>query len=368
MDAFLDFYEKNSARLTGKIKSYNESLMKDSNPLLVPVKEDLADLNAGGKLLRGVITCLGYRITGKNACAFADGAAIAFEIFQSGVLVHDDIIDHADTRRGKETIPVRMRESFDKRGIKPLTGADSLLHISDSAAICAGDLLLFESNMYLAKTYAANKNLGAFIQEFDGIILNTIRGELLDVILPYELEERSRTDKGSSDLLNKSVIDIYHLKTSCYSVVGPLHMGMLLGGAKKPQMADVDSFADDLGIAFQIKDDLLGIYGDETKLGKSVGSDISEYKQTILYAWLKGHAPSYFEKLLELYGKPDISVEELEKVRTIFTDSGAYAYASSKMTACFESARRKLDKLTFLRKSDRKILEYLISYMETRKK
>lgn len=368
MDAFGKFYQSTADRLRGKINQYNEALRQDSDNLLVPVKEGLADLNEGGKLLRGVLVCLGYHMTGKNSCAYADGMAMAFEIFQTGVLIHDDIIDQAELRRGKKTIKTRMEDDLSQRGVRPLTSSDSLAHVSESAAVCAGDLLLYEANRYLIKSYAKNKNPGALLLAYDDIIINTIRGELLDVILPYELQDPSLSEEKSDELLEKSVMEIYHLKTSCYSVVGPLHMGMLLGEADPSDIRKTDDFADELGIAFQIKDDILGIYAEEGELGKDIGSDILEYKQTILYAWLKKHDPVSFHELLKYYGKPELTKKDLMAVRGIFKTSGALSYAERKMADCFEHARHKLSDMDFLRNCDRKILEDFISYLAIRKK
>ena len=177
-----------------------------------------------------------------------------------------------------------------------------------------------------------------------------------------------RIEKACSLLsgTEQSVKEIYHLKTSCYSVIGPLRLGLLLGGADEASMRAMDRFGDELGIAYQIMDDILGIYSEADYLGKDVGSDISEYKQTILYLYVRSQAPEYYEELSRYYGKRQVSVDELEEVRRIFRESGALDYARSVMDACFARAERKLSRMRFVGREEREILKGFISYCRTR--
>lgn len=186
------------------------------------------------------------------------------------------------------------------------------------------------------------------------------------MILPYELQDVSLTEEERLRLLEQSVKEIYHLKTSCYSVIGPLRLGLLLGGADEASMRAMDRFGDELGIAYQIMDDILGIYSEADYLGKDVGSDISEYKQTILYLYVRSQAPEYYEELSRYYGKRQVSVDELEEVRRIFRESGALDYARSVMDACFARAERKLSRMRFVGREEREILKGFISYCRTR--
>ena len=424
-DAFRKFYSASSARLISGTEAYNRILAKEKNPLLRPLFADAADLNSGGKMLRGVLVNLGYRIAGGENEAGSDALALALEIFQTGILIHDDIIDRASLRRGKKTFHVRYAESLRGRGIWPPAAGDSLEGAAASAALCAGDLMIYEANLKIAEAYAGHPRLAEIMAEFDRIVIETIRGEMLDVILPYETQnlplpgtpekpeaghtasaktDSAKTDSAKTDsaktvsaeiasaktdsvrtasankipaenapgknpgILEKSVFDIYHLKTSRYSVVGPLHLGMLLGGASEHELKTIDSLADDLGVAFQIKDDLLGIFAEEENLGKNVGSDISEFKQTILYAYVREHDAEAFRKLLKFYGKKKVTKKDLEAVRAIFTDSGAKAYAEKKMEECFARAGRKLGKAAFLKEEDRAICRGFIDYSGARKK
>ena len=379
MDAFRSFYEETRGRLLKEAEAYNKRLLQEPQPLIAPFFAAMADLNEGGKMLRGVLTVLGYQIACRageaslsQAAAQApdpaagDKAALAFEIFQTGVLIHDDIIDRAVTRRGKPTMTVRYEGVLEERGIEPPSSGDTRARIADGAALCAGDYLITASNLYLAEAYRSHPACASLIAAFDQIILDTIRGELLDVILPCEMADKSGEEADS--LLMSSVNEIYHLKTACYSVIGPLRLGMILGGLDKARMLQVDQMADDLGIAFQIKDDILGIFADPDKLGKDVGSDIAEYKQTLLYAYVRTHAPEAMEKLAAYYGRETVTGADVAAVQEIFRDSGALAFAESEMDRRFEGALSKLKEMTWLDEEDREILDGFIEYNRGREK
>lgn len=384
LQAFWSFHDATKERLDQELRSYNIRLREDDNALLRVFREDLADLNEGGKMLRGILVILGCRIamnakSEKNRAeaetcdkdsggVCADSLALAFEMFQTGVLVHDDIIDRAETRRGKQTIQKRYLARLAGRGTKMVASGVSSEHVADSAALCAGDFGLYAANLLIAESYENDPRLGQLIMYFDETVLETIRGELLDVVLPYELQDLPSDEERQAKLLAESVHDIYRLKTARYSVVGPLHLGMLLGGASHEDMRALDLFAEELGVAFQIQDDILGIFADSEVLGKDVGSDISEYKQTILYMYVRSYASEYVPELLLYYGKQDLSEEDLSAVRRIFRESGALAYAKEQMNACYKRAEKLLSGMTFVRDREMAILRGLIAYLKSREK
>ncbi len=372
--AFSAFYSDSLNRLTKKTNAYNKVMRKEPNPIIRPFREDLADLNTGGKMLRGMLVNLGYQIAvhmnGEAACnaAESDMLALAFEIFQTGVLVHDDIIDNAGTRRGKITVHRRYEHRLNVRETKMVAAGEKPGNLAKSAAICVGDLGIYYANKQIVDYYAQNEHLAALIGYFDDIVLQTIRGELLDVVLPYEIQDDKYSPEEKKKLLEKSIWDIYYLKTAGYSVIGPLHLGMILGGADEKQMKALDRVAEDIGIAYQIMDDILGVFADPEKLGKDVGSDITEFKQTILYMYVCTMKPEYEEELLQIYGKKRISDAELDEVQRIFRESGALAYAQEMLGDCFERAEKRLARIKGMSKEDKAILRGFITYCKGRRK
>ena len=237
-----------------------------------------------------------------------------------------------------------------------LAEVDGPSDVARAAAICVGDLGIYHANLMLAQSYSSNACLGDLISYFDETVIRTIRGELLDVALPYELQDESYDEEERKKLLEKSIREIYHLKTSCYSIIGPLHLGMMLAGAGEEELRAMDRFADEIGIAYQIMDDIFGIYADAGYLGKDVGSDIMEFKQTILWMYVRTNDPEATEELLKHYGKKRITEKDLEAVRGIFRDSGALDYAKASMEGCFQRAMRKLSRMRFLTPENRSIL------------
>ena len=374
LETFRKFYEETYKRLEKKTHAYNRSLKKDDNPIIRPFMEDLADLNQGGKMLRGMLVVFGYQIA-KHArgasdinLSISDALAQTFEMFQTGVLVHDDVIDNAAQRRGKITVHRRYEHRLDVRDIRMVSGIEKPQEIAKSVGICVGDLGIYYANKLLADSYGSDPALGQLISYFDDIVIQTIRGELLDVVLPYEIQDPGIGEEERAKLLEKSIYDIYFLKTAGYSVIGPLHLGMILGGAEPKEMAALDRCARDIGIAYQIMDDILGVFADPKILGKDVGSDVAEYKQTILYMYVRTMKPEFAEELLQYYGKKHVTSRDIEQVQRIFEESGALAYARSVLADHFESAERKISRMKFMDAEDKKILRGFISYCKGRRK
>lgn len=140
------------------------------------------------------------------------------------------------------------------------------------------------------------------LKYFNQVIINTIQGEVIDVILPFEEQKFC----SNEDDLVDSITEIYRLKTAWYTVIGPLCLGMILAGGADENIKKIEGFAENLGIAFQIKDDILGIYADEDNIGKNVGADITEFKQILLYAYIRNQK-EYFSNLLRYYGKENLT-------------------------------------------------------------
>ena len=147
--------------------------------------------------------------------------------------------------------------------------------------------------------------------------------------------------------------------------MGPYCLGAILGGCDEEEVHKLEDALLGLGIAFQIKDDLLGIYGDETHIGKSITSDVSEFKQTILYAYTVN--TSYKDELLKYYGK-NIDVSLMDKVRDIFDKSGAREYANKTMDKLFKQSFQSILDLDFLDIENKKILLGFAEYLRVRSK
>ena len=352
IETFKKYYQEEKEKLNQKINSFNNKLVLEDNPLIKENMEMFSNLNTNGKLVRGVLVDLGYYLL-KDDRDYSNDLALAYEVFQTAILVHDDIIDQDEKRRGVNTIHF---ENYNKyKNYNELEAK----HLSNSIALCMGDFGLYEAIKIISTKYKDDPNLSKVLTNFIDTALNTVRGEILDVVLPFE----SKNIGVSSDLLEESIMNIYKLKTSHYTIIGPLSAGLLLAGADSKKIDDITAFGEKVGIAFQIQDDILGIYSDE--INKVIGSDIKEFKQTILYSHIS--KTNYFDELKKYYGK-DISNENISKVREIFKESKSLDYAINTMNTMYDESINILNSINWIDENKKDILKGFVEYLRNRNK
>lgn len=349
MNKFIDFYNYTQPLIKDYVENFNKSILAENNNFIKDNLEVFAKLNTSGKMIRGTLIALGYKFNSKEI-NYSIPLASAYETFETSILVHDDIIDNDDLRRGLMTI-----NSYNKENYKNIKKNEQF---ANSIALCIGDYGLYKANSLIVENYANNNNFSKLFNLYNNIVINTIRGEIIDVALPFL--EQNNLFQGS---LEKEIMNIYELKTAFYSIVGPLMLGMLLGGCSEEQINDIKNFSMPLGIAFQMQDDYLGIFSNNTKLGKTVGSDVKEFKQTLLYSYTKN--TRYYDSLLKHYGKKN---HDLAKVQEIFIKCGAKDYIITKMNNLYKESLNILNQIKWLEDEDKNILKDLIIYLQTRDK
>lgn len=285
----------------------------------------------GGKRLRGALVKFGYEMVRGKLDQMDEfdkeilKAAAAFEIFQTAILAHDDIIDKSPLRRGKPTLYQAL-------------GGD---HYAISQTICLGDIGYFLAVRLLSESRFSAERKSEALRMFAQGMLETALGQMLDIELPH-----LAFHPGGGKLKRADALTVFRLKTARYTIVGPLKLGMVLGGAGEELLDQVERFGEALGIAFQIQDDILGIFGEEKALGKSVTSDIEEGKNTLLIIYARDHADEGQKKALErLYGKGKITAEELEEIRRIFKETGALEYSQKKAAQLVAQAKEEIEKV-----------------------
>ena len=356
IDVFKKYYNDSCLKLSTRMNEFNNSMI-DENELIDHNMKLFTNLNSDGKLVRGVLVNLGYSLINEKDVDYSYDLALAFEIFQTAILVHDDIIDNADLRRGKETIHSSNYNNYYK-----LTGNEGLSKkVSDSVAICMGDMGFYYANKVISTSYEKDKNLGRVLSYFNDIVIKTIKGELLDIVLPFL--EQSHLSHGN---LEEDIMLIYKLKTAYYTVIGPLCCGMMLNGANDDQINDITKFGYDVGVAFQIQDDILGIFGKDTDLKKNMGSDIEEFKQIILYSYVK-EKQEYYDELIKYYGKK-ATEKEIAKVQEIFEKSGALKYAEDMVEKLYNDALVILDDIDWISEDKKETLRGFVEYLRRRRK
>lgn len=337
--SFISFYFPFLLKIESKLRKLNAKLTT-KNVLIKEALEYFVNLNSDGKFLRGSLIALGYQNCGKKDDAFLD-LALAYEVFQTSILIHDDAIDRGPLRRGKPTINSIYEKKFEHLKDKE--------HIANSLSVCVGDLGFFIANQIIVENYYNHPRLAPTLKYFNDVVMKTACGEFIDVYLPNEKETENLEDL---------IMDVYRLKTAIYTITGPYCLGMTLAG--NDNVKKIEDILMDIGVAYQIRDDIFGIYGKFTN--KSVTSDIEEFKQTILYSYTIN--TPYKEELLKYYGKKT-GKKELETVRQIFEESGAKKYAENKMKLLFNRARRKINESDIKNKD---ALLGLIVYLEVSSK
>ena len=360
---FFRFYFDIKKKFEENIDVINNSFIDESdNKFVIEAIKELIRMNSDGKYLRAALIALGYMSNNGTDNKFLP-LALAYETFQTSILIHDDIIDNADLRRGKTTIPKSYEKRFDKYD-KKVEGFESRKkHIADSLGVCIGDLGFYFASKIVINNYCDDNNFRRILDLYNKIVTNTIKGEIIDVLLPFE-EQYKKESVTSED----AIMEIYRLKTAWYSIIGPYALGMVLSDVADDKVCKMEDVLYNLGIAFQIKDDILGIYGNESEIGKSASSDISEFKQTILYSYVASKNSTLLKELDKYYGKENLSAEDIDAVKDIFYKSGAKEYSISMMESMFEKSRDKLSKIDFIDEKYKNILNGFITYLNLRTK
>ena len=349
---FFIYYKSKLKEFEVELKKINKTFIEKDNPIVIDAINKFINMNGDGKFLRGCLIDLGYKLNKNDD--YAKTLSLAYETFETSILIHDDIIDNAHLRRNKETIHETYKNEFKKYNVENDNTNNSL-------ALCIGDLGFFYTTELITKKYKNDKNLAKLLSYYNNIVIKTIKGEIIDVALPFiEKNDKKHT------LHEEDIMEIYKLKTSWYTIVGPFVLGMILGNSKVKDMEIFEKVLEPLGIAFQIKDDILGIYSSKEILGKSVYSDIEEFKQTILYSYIKIKRNDLLDELLKYYGR-SINEEESKKVQQLFEESGALEYATNKMNGMFNEAYSNIKSMD-IKEYIKNILIGLILFLRLREK
>jgi len=298
----------------------------------------------GGKRIRAAMIYYGYNCFKKNKEKELLKAAMCIELVQSFLLIHDDIIDCDDLRRGGLTLHKSYEKKYKDR------------HFGESMAIIAGDILSTLANQLLVYSGFNGKNKLNAISKLNQVIHKVIYGQALDIITGIK-----------NNVKEKDVLNIHHLKTASYTVEGPLHIGALLAGAKKRDLDILSDYGVRIGKAFQIQDDILGLFGDEKKLGKPIGSDIRQGKKTLLVlrALQNGNKQqkAFIKKCL---GNTKIGLKDIERFRQIVKDTDSLTYSQGLARNLIEMAKAKIENAKF-RKEAKEFLLGIADYMLERK-
>jgi geranylgeranyl diphosphate synthase type II len=267
----------------------------------------------GGKRFRPRMVMAAYESLGGEDTRRAAHVGAAFELLHTALIVHDDVIDRDFVRRGGPNVSGSYRDIATTAGI-PLPTAE---HRGMSVAVIAGDLALFNAYRLIDRSGVDGRLRERLHDILDEAMFVSAAGELLDV--DFSLRQHPPAVE--------EVLEMERLKTAGYTFEGPLRAGAVLAGADQPAVDALGEFGRQIGIAYQIVDDLLGVFGDESDTGKTTVGDLREGKSTVLFA----HAVTRPEwsDVSAWFGSPELSAEQAERIRAVLESAGSRRFAEA---------------------------------------
>ena len=285
-----------------------EPLLASVSPDLAPLAEALRELLAGGKRLRPAFCYWGWRAAGGDNNDHAIVAASSLEFLQACALIHDDVMDGSDTRRGKPAAHRRFGTLH--RGSGWLGSPESF---GVGAAILLGDLCLSWADELLMTCGLDRAALDRGKAVYDVMRTELMAGQYLDLL-------EQAVGGGSVE----RALTVVRYKSAKYTIERPLHLGATLAGAGPDVVAALSEYGLPLGEAFQLRDDVLGVFGDPSETGKPAGDDLREGKRTVLIAeTLERATPSQAALVRRHLGDPALTADGVASLREVITDTGA---------------------------------------------
>ena len=295
---------------------------------LDPLVEAVTDLLSGGKRLRPAFCWWGYRGAGGADTEEALRAAAALEFLQACALIHDDVMDGSDTRRGMPS--AHHRFAMLHRGSEWLGSPEAF---GVGAAILLGDLCLSWADELLLTSGVPAEHLNAAKRVYDEMRTELMAGQYLDLL------EQAR---GGGSV--ERAMRVVRFKSAKYTIERPLHMGAALAGADADVLAAYSGYGLPLGEAFQLRDDVLGVFGDPGETGKPAGDDLREGKRTVLIATAMARAtPAQAAQIRRHLGDPGLDATGVALLREVIADTGALNHAEQLITSLTDQALAALE-------------------------
>ncbi|RKS74085.1 geranylgeranyl diphosphate synthase type I [Motilibacter peucedani] len=298
-------------------------------PELTPALSAAQDfLLEGGKRLRPAFAYWGWRGAGGSDCDEVVAAASSLELLHACALIHDDLMDGSDTRRGNPSVHRRFAAMH--RGER-WHGAPESFGLS--AAVLLGDMCLVWADAML---WGSGLDPAALVRAqpvYDAMRIELMAGQYLDV-----LEQAV----GSSSV--ERSLRVARYKSAKYTIERPLHLGATLAGAGPATVQAYTDYGVGLGEAFQLRDDVLGVFGDPSETGKPAGDDLREGKRTVLVAEALTQAtPAQSAAVSRLLGDPRLDAAGVSTLREVIVDTGALDATERRITASLDAALGALD-------------------------
>jgi geranylgeranyl diphosphate synthase, type I len=291
------------------IKTFLQSYLNEKSSILnfinqwgYDVSKRLKDFSINGKIIRGSIILFTEVMYGREINDESIKLAAAVELFHSGLLVHDDIIDCDELRRGDRSI-------FSQYKIK---GANEKIvdphYFGISMGICAGDIAFFIGFELLSSLKIDDISKGKIQQLFSREFVSVGLGQMQDVYFGKSIHEPNENE----------ILKLYLYKTARYTFSLPFMLGGLLAGIDSKNLQLLEKLGEYLGLIFQMKDDELGIFGVKSNFGKPIGSDIKEEKKTLFHLYLFQQVTrGEKNRLRKIFGSTDVTARSIKYVQDL---------------------------------------------------
>ncbi|MBU2472409.1 polyprenyl synthetase family protein [Patescibacteria group bacterium] len=351
-DKFKYFYKdllQYQKEINSELKRFFNKKIKESSLIFKQAAETIRILKqgniVGGKRIRPILINVGYSLAGGKNKKSILKASLSIELLHNYFLIHDDIIDRDELRRGKKSL-----YSFYKNKTNDL-------HKGISLAIVGGDITISLAYQAILESNFLEKNKIKALEILNQTNINTCHGQMLEMFL------ESKPNK----ITEKEIFNILKNKTAYYTFANPLKIGAVLAGSNNKFLSQLEKIGLSLGIAFQIRDDILDLFGSEKELGKPVASDIKEGKPNLLILKTLALAKPKDKKIFKEYlGKKIINQKDIKEIRRIVTESRALDYCQNKAWGLVKKASFLIKKMKVPQK-EKEFLLNLADYIIERK-
>ncbi len=331
-------------RYLGEVLEEHVRASRGESRLLSPLMASAREFTLrGGKRFRACLLLAGYHLGGGRDLSRALPAAAALETFQSWMLIHDDVIDHGETRRGGPTLHVAMARLHAAHELEG-SAADFGLGM----AITLGDLFEALTVGLFLRCPLPQARVFRALEEYRWMTERTALGQLLDIL---------NASRPVEEVTEGEVLKVHRLKSAIYTVASPLKLGAILAGAKEARIRALGEIGEAYGTAFQLRDDVLGVgTQDERSVGKST-NDLFEGKRTLLtvHAWHRAGRDGR-EALGRVLGNPLATPEQFDQALSVIEETGSFAHSESEIRRAVARGDRLVARTAGFTGSDRALL------------
>ncbi|SPM39933.1 Geranylgeranyl pyrophosphate synthase [Mycobacterium numidiamassiliense] len=287
----------------------------------------LVEFVSGGKCLRSAFMYVGW-LCGAEPSNAALRAAASLELLHAFALLQDDVMDQSSKRRGRPAAHVQLTQSYRERGL-----SGSAERFGESAAILLGDLCLIWAEQMLRESGVEGRRLQQLWPRYDAMRIELAVGQFAD--LASDVRDLPPLD---------AVLDVARRKSGNYTVRRPLEIGAAMAGCDDRAVSQLGRYGAAVGEAFQLRDDMLGVFGSSANTGKPSGGDLLERKATsvVVMAYQMADAPTR-RQLVELMNSEDLDDDMLDRFRTLIVATGAAQSIEDMIDHRVEYARNSLD-------------------------